>query len=680
MGLSELDVSVFFFINKNLQNGLFDAVMPFLSNNSKLVFLPLLIWVFAKEGRKAWSFVAIAGLAFALADSGGNVLKQLITRPRPCSVLEGARLLADCGKSFSMPSNHAVNAFAVAAAFWFLRKDFLTGFYLFMAAAIGFSRVYIGVHYPADVLAGALFGAGIAYAAVVLSSRAAGMYRRGDYGRLLILVIVLVSIFRIYYIQTGPFDLSADEAHYWEWSRRLDLSYYSKGPLIAYLIYAGTAIFGNTVLGVRVCAVVLSALSSLVLFKLGKQLYDGRTAFFSALLVQVVPLYATYGVIMTIDSPFMFFWILSLLLFWKTIDAGGAGEPRKAGMLSWVLLGLSVGLGLLAKYTMALFYLSAFLFYISSKDARRFFLERGPYVAAAVSLIVFSPVIIWNAGHGWVTFRHTAGQAHLSDGLVLSPKYLFDFLGSQLGVITPLLFVLLFIALWKMKSDRKGAFLFWFSVPIFVFFALKSIQGKVQGNWALPAYVTGFIAFPAYFVNKTALAKKSYRWLVAVSISLALVLTAIAYYPSLLKFLPPRVDPTARLTMKLLGWKELGEEASGIYRELSSEGPAFVFSDSYQISSELAFYMRGNPVTYCVNFGRRMDQYDLWPGFEKDIGYNALFVVYEDRDLPQELTHAFARTEKIPVFIVLKRDRIMKFTVFKCYDFKGIKSRSSETY
>ncbi len=680
MGLSELDVSVFFIINKNLQNGLFDVLMPFLSNNPRLVFLPLLLWVFAKEGRKAWSSVAIAGLAYALADSGGNILKQLIARPRPCSVLEGVRLLAGCGNSFSMPSNHAINAFGVAAAFWFLRKDFVTGFYLFVAAAIGFSRVYIGVHYPADVLAGALLGVGVAYAAVVLSLRAAAMYRREDYSRLLFLGIVLISILRIYYIQTGPFDLSADEAHYWEWSRRLDLSYYSKGPLIAYLIHAGTLIFGNTVLGVRVFAVVLSALSSLALFKLGKHLYDGRTGFFSALLVQVVPLYSTYGVLMTIDSPFMFFWILSLLLFWKTMEAGDPEVPRKTGMLVWVLLGVSIGLGLLAKYTMAFFYLSGFLFYIFNKDSRRLFLEKGPYVATAVSLIVFSPVIIWNAGHGWVTLKHTAGQAHLSDGLVLSPKYFFDYIGSQLGVITPVLFVLLFIALWKLKGDKKGSFLFWFSVPIFVFFALKSIQGKVQGNWALPAYAAGFIAFPAYFVKKTALAKKSYRWLVAVSIALALVLTCVAYYPSLLKFLPPRIDPTARLTMKLLGWKELGEQTSGIYKELSSEGPAFVFSDSYQISSELAFYMQGNPVTYCVNFGRRMDQYDLWPGFGKDIGYNALFVAFDDTELPQELAHAFARSEKIPVIIALKRDRIMKFTVFKCYDFKGIKSSFPETY
>ncbi|MDA8432401.1 MAG: glycosyltransferase family 39 protein, partial [Nitrospiraceae bacterium] len=521
MGLPDLDAAAFLFINTHLRNGLFDGLMPFLSDNSKLLFLPLLIWLFAKEGKRAWSFVAVAGLAFALADSGGNLLKQLIARPRPCGVLDGIHLLADCGKSFSMPSNHSVNAFAVAFTFWLLRRDVVTGFYLLVAAAIGFSRVYIGVHYPGDVIAGGLFGVAMAYATVAMSRRASGWRREGQYGKLLLLGVALLSALRVYYILTGPFDLSADEAHYWEWSRRLDWSYYSKGPLIAYLIHAGTALFGNTPLGVRIFAVFLSALSSLAIYRLGRRLYDGRAGFYSALLVQVVPLFAVYGVLMTIDSPFMFFWILSLLLFWNAVADEGPGGPGKSGVLDWALLGAAIGLGLLSKYTMAFFYLCGLLYFLFHKDGRKFLFEKGPYVAIAVSLLVFSPVFIWNARHGWVTLKHTAGQAHLSDGLVVSQKYFFDFLGSQLGVVTPVLFVLMFYALWKLRKDGRGAFLFWFSAPVIAFFALKSIQGKVQGNWALPAYATGFIAFSAYFAGGAVSAKKSYRRLVAVSIGLA---------------------------------------------------------------------------------------------------------------------------------------------------------------
>lgn len=658
--------------------------MPFVSNNSKLLFLPLLLWVLLKEKTKAWRLLAVSALALAFADSAGNLLKQLIARPRPFSVIGDVHLLVGAGNSFSMPSNHATNAFAIAMAFWLMRKDAVTRFFIFVAAVIGLSRIFVGVHYPSDVLAGGLLGTAAAYAAVRLSSRASEISRKGDYRQALFIVLLLCSIFRIYYILTGPFDLSPDEAHYWEWSRRLDLSYYSKGPMIAYLISAGTAIFGNTVLGVRVFAVLLSALSSLILYKLGKSLYDERTGFVAALLVQVVPLYSVFGMLLTIDSPYIFFWILSLFFFWKAIgnkseeaefQNNGRRSNKNTALMYWILLGLSIGLGLLTKYTMALFYLSGLLFFVFHKDSRRHLVSKGPYLALLTSLAVFSPVIIWNAAHGWVTLKHTAGQAHLADGFTLSPKLFFEFLGSQLGIVTPVLFVLICIALWKLKKGREGAFLFWFSVPMVVFFLLKSVQGKVQANWALTAYATGFIAFAAYYGRNISPSRKRMVTLPAFSIILALVLTVFAHFPSLLH-LPQKMDPT----MKLLGWKELAGDANAIYASLPAQAPAFVFSDSYQLSSELAFYMKGKPRTYCINLGRRMDQYDLWPGFENYKGYNAVFVAYDDRDLPEELRRAFARAEKVPVLIVLKRNKIMKFTVFKCYDFRGLKPRPPETY
>lgn len=716
MGLPEIDTSLFFLINKNLRTGLLDVVMPFATENSKYIFLPLLLWIVVRERSKALSYVVISVLAVAFADAGAGVLKNLITRARPCNALDGVNLLVGCGKSFSMPSNHASNAFALAMAFWSLRRDVVTSFFVFVAAIIGVSRVYVGVHYPFDVVAGAALGTVCAYGARRLFRWASDVYRRRDCGQALFLMVMAFSLFRIYYILSSPFDLSADEAHYWEWARRPDCSYYSKGPMIAYLIYAGTAVFGNTVFGVRIFAVVLSALSSVLLFKLGERLYDQRTGLLAALLVQVVPLYSVYGVLLTIDSPFIFFWILSLYLFWKAIETKSAVAPaRGEGIIvaphsshlnlrggwgalsppsrggdegdddlrgftndrigSWILLGFAVGLGLLTKYTMAFFYLSGFLFFVFHKDSRKFLFDKGPYLSLLVSLMVFSPVILWNAAHGWVTLKHTAGQAHLADGLALSAKDFFEFLGSQAGVITPLLFVLILVALWKMRKDRAGAFTFWFSVPVILFFILKSVQGKVQANWALPGYAAGFIAFSAYFAGDGMPPGRRSTILPALAVLLAFALTAFAHFPSVLH-LPRKMDPTIRL----VGWKELGHEADRIYEGLSSEGPAFVFSDSYQMASELAFYMKGNPTTYCINLGRRMNQYDLWPGLENYVGYNALLVMDDEREFPPELAKSFGRTEKVPVVITLRGDKVMKFTVFKCYDFKGIKSKPPETF
>jgi 4-amino-4-deoxy-L-arabinose transferase-like glycosyltransferase/membrane-associated phospholipid phosphatase len=675
MNLQGIDTALFFSINQGMRNGFFDIIMPFVTEWSKFIFLPLLLWCFLKEGNRAWKFLAIAALSIALADGSGNVLKNLIGRVRPCTVLENVHLLMGCGSSFSMPSNHASNVFAVAMVFWLLRRSLVSGLYVFIAGLIAFSRVYIGVHYPFDVAAGALLGCAAASGSIALYRWSSRIYEKRAYEEALYLAVLLFSLFRIYYILTGPFDLSFDEAHYWEWSRRLDLSYYSKGPMIAYLIHAGTLIFGDTVFGVRIFAVIFSALSSIVIYRLGRELYDERTGLASALLIQIVPLYSVYGLIFTIDSPFIFFWTLALFLFWKAINDHLSQGPKRTGFLPWVLLGITVGMGLLTKYTMAFFYLSSLLFLISRKETRGLLASRGPYVSFACSMIVFSPVIAWNAVHGWVTLKHTAGQAHLYDGLALSAKNFFEFLGSQLGVITPVLFILMIIALWRSRRDKNGAFLFWFSVPVILFFVLKSIQGKVQANWALPGYAAGFVAFAAYYVRGVESLKKPSQTLVASAFVLAFAVTAVAHFPNVLH-LPEAKDPSRRL----LGWRELGREAGKIYDEFSSAGPVFVFSDSYQVSSELAFYMIGHPVTYCANSGRRMNQYDLWPGFGKLIGSNALFVTAGDENMSEDLSKAFGRYEKKTVDLQTNRGRRMKFTFFKCYDFKGIESRQVETY
>ena len=675
MGLPEIDRALFFLVNKNLQNSFFDAVMPFVTNHGGPVFLVLLVWSAVREKKEIWPFLFSCLVAVALAYGSDHVLKDIIARQRPCSALTDINLLIGCGHSYSMPSNHASTSFAFAMTFFFLRKNIIGYFSLAVAALIGFSRIYVGVHYPFDVIAGMLLGTGSAYAAILICRWGNRIYEKRAYGEALGLSLLLISLFRVYFILTCPFDLSTDEAHYWEWSRHLDWSYYSKGPMIAYLIYLGTSVFGDTVLGVRAFAVGLSAASSFLLYLTGKELYDEKTGLVSALLIQIVPLYSVFGILLTIDSPFIFFWILSLYLFHRLMQRQLDEDRKVLFDYYWLLLGVSVGLGLLTKYTMAFFYISGFLFMSCSRGTRKLLRTSGPYMAVIVSLAVFSPVILWNAANGWVTLKHTAGQAHVAEGLKLSAKSFFEFTGSQFGVITPVLFILIFTSLWEMRKTQKGAFLFWFSMPTIVFFILKSLQGKVQANWALPGYATGFIAFSAYYIKDILLAKKGRKLLVISGLLLPFIITIFTHSPAILH-LPQGKDPTTTL----VGWKELGAEATTIFRDMSHSAPVFIFSDRYQISSELAFYMDGHPATYCVNLGRRMNQYDLWPGFENLTGYNAVFVRKEQNELPEEVGAAFERCEKQPVTLNTRQNKIMKFTVFKCYDFKGMKIRQTESF
>ncbi len=674
INLQGLDRALFFLINKNLQNGFLDTVMPFVTKHAELVFLGPVLWAASKEKKAIWQFLYISLFALALADGSGHILKDIIQRPRPCSIFSDMNLLVGCGHSYSMPSGHASNAFAFAMTFFILRKNIIGYLSLAAAALIALSRVYVGVHYPSDVLAGTLLGAGAAYAAIRLFRWGGKIYEKRSYGEALVFFLLLISLFRIYFIMTSPIDLSPDEAHYWEWSRRLDWSYYSKGPMIAYLIYLGTSVFGDTVFGVRVFAVVLSAASSCLIYLMARDLYDEKTGLASALLLQIVPLYSVFGVLFTIDSPFIFFWVLSLYILHKLLKRQLYKGCKTTFDYFWVLLGISVGLGLLTKYTMAFFLFSGLLFLLSSKDTRGLLKTSGPYIAVLVSLAVFSPVILWNAANGWVTLKHTAGQAHIAEGLKISAIDFIEFVGSQFGVITPVLLVLIITALWKIRKTEKGAFLFWFSAPTLIFFILKSLQGKVEANWALPGYAAGFIAFSACYARDIMTAGRSRKALLISGILLSLLVTFFAHFPSLLH-LPQKIDPTS----KLVGWKELGQETSVIYKEMALTGPVFVFASRYQVSSEVAFYMDGHPVTYCINLDRRMNQYDLWPGIEGFKGQNAVYVRMSG-NLPEEVGRAFEHCEKKPLDIRTKQNKKVKFTIFKCYDFKGIKMRQTKNY
>ncbi len=173
--LLEMDRTLFYFCNQGLRNWLFDALLPFVTDlNRKPLALVIvgILWILllTKGGRHGRIAALLLIPTITLSDQlSSSILKFLIERARPCHELANVHLLVGCGSGYSFPSSHAVNSFAGAIVLAYFVPRWTWAFFSF-AVLVAFSRVYVGVHYPSDVIGGAIIGLLIG-AAVIVSFR-----------------------------------------------------------------------------------------------------------------------------------------------------------------------------------------------------------------------------------------------------------------------------------------------------------------------------------------------------------------------------------------------------------------------------------------------------------------------------------------------------------------------------
>jgi undecaprenyl-diphosphatase len=492
------------------------------------------------------------------------------------------------------------------------------------------------------------------------------------------LVLGLLTGLRLLYLWSGIVDLSPDEAYYWEWSRRLDLSYYSKGPFIAYLIHALTTLFGTSAFSIRLGAVIINVLGAWLLYRFGTECFGAeRAGFWTMLTLQVIPIFSAGAILMTIDPPFLFFWLVAMVALYRALVKGAA--------FYWLVAGAALGLGTLAKYTMLFLLLSVPLYLAVAPHARRAFRTRAPYLGLLIAIGMIAPVIVWNARHGWPTFFHVASDG-IGPGVDLSNVW--QFLLGQVAVLTPPIAACLAWGAWwgwrKGFRDREEPYRFLMAValPIWLAYLFVSVQTKVQANWPVAAYLPLMLVTVGLILTKWRewgpLAK---RWALAFlgfALVLAGAVSVVAHDTSLLDRwgfpLELKLDPTVRV----MGWKELGARVGEVAKTMPQ--PVFLFSSRYQVTSELSFYVEGRPRAYTVNLGRRLSQYDFWEGPERLEGWNAVYVLEGNRAMEPEVKRLCARADPHEVLEVTRGRRVVHtFSLTRCYGFRGIiKSREGK--
>src|SRR5262245_43445177 len=216
------------------------------------------------------------------------------------------------------------------------------------------------------------------------------------------LIVSTLTIVRLGALRVSAVDLFFDESQYWSWSRELALGYFSKPPLLAWLIAAAEQLCGPSEACIRAPAPLMSLGISLLAYASGRTLYDARTGFWAAMLAAFGTGSVFSARIVSTDVPAVLFWALALFAYAHLLQ-----KPD----LRWALvLGFAIGAGLLAKYAMAYFLPGLVLAAAFEKRARALLARPELWLALSLAVIVVSPNILWNAANGFATFRHAGGN------------------------------------------------------------------------------------------------------------------------------------------------------------------------------------------------------------------------------------------------------------------------------
>jgi 4-amino-4-deoxy-L-arabinose transferase-like glycosyltransferase len=432
--------------------------------------------------------------------------------------------------------------------------------------------------------------------------------------------------------------LTFDEAYYWMWSKHLAGGYYDHPPGVAAVIRLGTMIAGDTELGVRLVSILLALPMSWAVYRTAAMLFGGvRVAATATMLLNVTLMAAVGTLIVTPDAPLLVASSFVLFCLAKVL-----ATERGAW---WLGVGAAVGAALLSKYTALFFGPAILIWLVSVPKLRHWLISPWPYLGAAVSLAIFSPVIFWNSDHHWVSFIKQIGRARIEE---FRPAFLAELIPTQVAFATPLVFTLGAMGLYALLKRKAGASAarmlvnatFWTIVAYFIW---HSLHARVEANWFAPVYPAFAIAAAVAAIltrwepRPQRIVDFCLRWASPAGILMFALLIVQANTGVLTGY---RRDATVRSVG--VGWLELAGQIEAVRTRV---GAACVLAPDYGTTGWLAFYL---PKGACVVQPTQRIRYVNMP--EPDPALLAGKLLYVDEARPggrPHLKEAFARVERV---------------------------------
>jgi 4-amino-4-deoxy-L-arabinose transferase-like glycosyltransferase len=399
--------------------------------------------------------------------------------------------------------------------------------------------------------------------------------------RVVLACVAAITLARMIVLVVTPLELHPDEAQYWWWAQTPAFGYFSKPPMVAWIIWGETFLLGNAEWVVRIASPLLHGTTALVVFALGRRVYDSRVGLLSALAYLTTPGVSYSSSLLSTDVPLLLCWAVALHAFVRGLDETAWRWP--------VLCGGALGLGLLSKYAMIYFFIGAAISALIVPRARALIIDSRGAAILATSLLLVAPNIWWNAQHGFPTLTHVGVNAdwgHARYSLLSAAGFFF----GQLGVFGPLLMAGYLMALWRLARNSvrmEGELvLAAFSVPPLALMLAQSFIATANANWAATAYVAA-----------TPLATRELaRWWQGRAVFASSVLNGLAMIALWIVVAEPAAaDRTGfgNAFKREEGWRSLGAQ---VVRQAAAGHYDAIASDNRSMIAELLYYARASSV------------------------------------------------------------------------------------
>jgi len=461
--------------------------------------------------------------------------------------------------------------------------------------------------------------------------------------RLAIGLIAYAVVLRLIY--AGSVEMMPEEAYYWSYSRHLDFGYLDHPPMVAWLIRLGTGLFGQTEFGVRAGALCCGAVTSVFVYKLARNLFGEAGALAALLLTQTLPYFFLSGFLMTPDAPLAAAWAASLYFLERAL----IGNQSRA----WWLAGVSLGIGMISKYSIAILAPVTMAFMVWDPNSRHWLRRKEPYLAALLALALFSPVLVWNAQHEWASFAFQTSRR-----IAEAPQFaLHKLIGSIIVLITPTGLLAVAGVLWTWPHPREGLaeaarrrrlFTLAILVPLAVFAAF-SLRHEVKLDWTGPLWTAALPAMAFAMIAVDAKIGRLSAWIRAAW--MPTMITMLLLYGAGLHYLVlglPGLRYGKHIEVVPVGWRNLSAhivETANAYARPGGAPVLIVGMDRYAIASELAFYGGARTPTGLETanshlFGGMGLMYERWMPREAQEHRNLLLVAWTRGELEDKAIEA----------------------------------------